>query len=262
MRYKIINQPAEWVSAHRENRYKVRLPQTTISSGYNNGGFLKLNLAGSFGEAINVGDRVYIPAGTDYTGFHTIKEVHSSIQITLETQWVSNTGGSVVIWHVYLPTISIYKGYRAGELVLTYTGGTIDLYDIMPFELVGEFKPEPDLTGYLNFDICGYLRTVIESPYKGAYNPDETNYLYSTFITGYLSWYAPKYYNKVEVFIDDTKVNVHYAANAAISTDELNREFVDTERQLQPLKQPVLLFSEYTLGDYINNLLLTAKYKV
>lgn len=257
MSYRCINIPAKWVSAHRKNEYKIRLPQSTINSGYNSGGYLKVILAGAFPNALNVGDRIYIPAGTDYTGFHTIKSIDSSIQFTLETAYISNIGGSVVVWQVYLPTVEIWKGYRDGEIVLTWTGGTIDLYDIMPYELVGTFQPEAGFDGYLTFDICGYLKTVIETPYKAAYSPDEESFLY---VRNATEIYTPKYYNRVEVVLNDGLIRTHYVANAGITTDELNRGFVDTGRQMQPLLVPVDYFGDFKLGDFINGNLLTAKY--
>lgn len=258
MRYKIKSMPPMWVSAHRENRYKIRLPQTTISSGYNSGGFLKLNLAGAFPFPLNVGDRIYI-TDPSYKGFHTVKEIVSSVQIVLNTQFSSTMGGSIVVWQVYLPTISIYKGYRAGELTQTHDTGTLDYYYVLPFELVAQFKPEANSDGYLEFDICGYLKTVLDAPYKAAYNPDEESFLYRKTGIGNISYFAPKYSNKVEVFLDDTKIRTHYVCNSSITTEDLNRNFVDTERQLQPLLQPVKYFDSYKIADYINNNLLTAK---
>lgn len=256
MNYKLLQQPAKWVSAHRKNEYKFRLPQSLIMSGYNDSGKLKLILSSAFTYPINVGDRIYIPNLAPYTGFHTIKSIDSSIQFTLNTDYVANLSGLIVVWQCNLPTVKLYKGYKAGELVLTYNTGTIDLYDIMPYELVAEFKPEVDFDGYVKFDICGYLKTVIESPFKGAYNPDEINYNYPYG----LSIYTPKYYNKVELILEDTLINTHYAANASITTDELNREFVDTQRQLQPLLMPVKYFGQFQIGDFIEQNILKAKY--
>ena len=256
--YKILQRPAKWVSAHRKNEFKLRLPQTTISSGYDDGdGYLKLNLAGAFPLTLAEGDRIYIPPGTDYTGFHKVKTIHSSIQITLNTTYTSSISGSVVIRQVYLPTISIYKGYKQGELVVTYDSGTVDLYDILPYTLVAEFQPEVGLDGNVTLDICGYLKTVIEAPYKPAYNADEDDYIYPQYV---INTFCPKYYNKVTVLVEDRwNIATLYAANAAISTDELNRDFVDTGRQMQPLLQPVNYFGDFQLGDYILGNFIYAK---
>jgi hypothetical protein len=202
--------------------------------------------------------RIYIPNAGGYTGFHSIKSIDSNIQFTLETLFDGNNiSGAAPVWQVVLPTMKLYKGYRDGEIVLTYIGGTIDLYDIMPIDLVGEFKPEVGFDGYIRFDIGGYLKTVIETPYKGAYSPDEISYLY---VRNATEIYAPKYYNKVEVVLDDTLIRTHYVANASITTDELNRDFVDTGRQMQPLKVPVNYFNDFKIGDFINQNLITAKY--
>jgi len=256
MNYKVLQRPAKWISAHRKNEYKVRLPISTIVSGYNSGGKLKLILSGAFPYPINEGDRIFIPNLAPYTGFHVIESIDSSIQFTLTTPHQISLSGSIVVWQCELPSVYIYKGYKAGELVLTYNSGTIDLYDIMPYTLAAEFKPEVDFDGYLKFDICGYVKTVIESPFKGAYSPDETSYIYPYGSNSY----TPKYYNKVEIILEETLAATHYAANASITTDELNREFVDTGRQLQPLKMPVTYFGGGQLGDYIELNILKEKY--
>lgn len=264
MNYKVLQRPAKWIAAHRKNEYKVRLPQKAIVSGYNSGGKLKIILNGAFPFPINEGDRIYIPNLAPYTGFHIIESIDSSIQFTLTTPYQVGLSGSIVVWQCVLPTVRIYKGYKAGELVLTYNSGTIDLYEIMPYTLAAEFKPEVDFDGYLKFDICGYVKTVIETPFKGAYNPDETSYLYPYGT----SIYTPKYYNKIDIVFGEqeetgakTLLVTHYAANASITTDELNREFVDTGRQLQPLKMPVEYFGNgIAIGDYIELNLLKAKY--
>jgi len=70
--------------------------------------------------------------------------------------------------------------------------------------------------------------------------------------------YVPKYYNKVTLIMDGGVLSTHYAANASITTDELNRGFVDTGRQLQPLKMPVVYFGEYSIGSYIESNLIKA----
>lgn len=257
MKYKVLQRPAKWISAHRKNEYKVRLPQSVIVSGYNSGGKLKVIISGAFPYPINEGDRIYIPNNAPYTGFHTIESIDSSIQFTLTTPYISTLYNNVPIWQVYLPTVYIYKGYKYNEVVLTYNTGTIDLYNIMPYTLAAEFKPEVDYDGYLKFDVCGYVKTVIETPFKGAYSPDEESFLYPYGV----NIYTPKYYNKVEIIIEETLVATHYAANASITTDELNREFVDTGRQLQPLKMPAEYFGNgIAIGDFIENIILKAKY--
>ena len=257
MKYKVLQRPAKWISAHRKNEYKVRLPISGIVSGYNSGGKLKVILNSAFPYTINEGDRIYITAFEPYTGFHTIESIDSSIQFTLTTPFVIGMSGNVAVFQVVLPTVYIYKGYKYNEVVLTYNTGTIDLYNIMPYTLAAQFKPEVDFDGYLKFDVCGYVKTVIESPFKGAYSPDEESFLYPYGV----NIYTPKYYNKVEVILEETLIATHYAANASITTDELNREFVDTGRQLQPLKMPAEYFGNgIAIGDFIENIILKAKY--
>lgn len=265
-KYKLISRPPKWVSAHRENRLKVRLPQSLISSGVNSSGFLRLLLSGAFPTPLAVGDRIYIPNLSPYTGYHTITAVNSQIDIVLSTAYQAAIGGAAVVWSVDLPIIRIYKGYKQSELIISHDVGTTDLYDLLPYTLVAQFLPEPDATGYIDFDICGYLKTVIDSPYIAAYNPDEDSKLYPVSILGVQAFqYAPLYYNRVQVVVEVSGATSKgilcemYACNASITTDELNRNFVDTGRILSPLKQPVELFDRFNIGNYINNNLLTIK---
>lgn len=265
--YKLISKPAKWLSAHRRNEFKIRLPQSTISSGTNNGGYLKITLSGAFLNTLAVGDRLYIPNLSPYTGYHTVREVHSSVQVTLNTLYQSSISGAAVVWKVELPTIQIYKGYKEAEQVVSYDGGTYDFYTNQPYELLAAFTPEAGADGYVTFDVSGYIKTAIENPYKPAYNPDEDNKLYPVSLLGIkLSEYTPLYYNKITIVMPDITgtikgiLSAHYAANSAISTDELNRYYVDTERPIGVFKQPVKLFNLFTVADYINNNILKAKY--
>lgn len=265
--YKLISKPAQWMSAHRRNEFKIRLPQSTITSGFNAGGYLKINLSGAFLTGFAVGDRVYIPNLSPYTGFHTVREVHSSVQVTLNTAYEATISGAAVIWKVDLPTIQVYKGYKLAEQTVSYDGGTYDFYTNQPYELVATFKPEAGADGYLTFDVSGYLKTVIDNPYKPAYNPDEDSKLYPVSALGVkVSEYTPLYYNKVRIILPDSTgtikgiISSHYVANSAISTDELNRLYVDTERPMSVMKQPVKLFGLFSIADYINNNILKAKY--
>lgn len=241
--YVMKSRPPKWVSAHRKCEFRYRLPVSTISSGYDDGnGYLKLNLSGAFPFALAVGDRVYIPAGTDYTGFHTIRTVHSSIQYTLETEYVSLISGSTTIYEVVLPTVTLYKGYTDNELILPlYPSGSLDLYDIQPQELLATFQPEAGSDGFIQFDISGYLKAALESPYKVAYNDIETDYIYAKSATQY---YLPMNTAKIEMYIEGNKEITLIAHNSSLTSADLNRYFVDTVTGLQPLKQ----IAEFTQG--------------
>lgn len=239
--YAIVNRPPEWVSAHRECAFKYSVTGTLIGSSYDDGnGYLKVNLTGAFFQTLAVGDRVYIRNG-DYEGFHVVRSVQSSTQYTFETLYTTADTG--LIFPVLLPTISIYKGFSSGELSLPlYPTGSLDLSTIQPRELVAEFKPEFDIDGYITFDISGYLKAVLATPYKAGYNETETSYQYRK-ASG--EDYLPMNYAKVDIMLLEpggTTANLEmqlYVCNAGVSSEELTREFVDTGRPLLPLlKKP------------------------
>lgn len=251
--YRLTATPPKWISAHRDNNYTMRLPSTDASSGYNDGsGFLKVNLAGAFLYPVAVGDRIYITT-SPYIGFHIVKTVHSSIQYTFETAFTSTFGGSVTLYQATLPEISIYKGYNVGEMIIPWLGGSLDLSTVYPYTLVATIKPEAGVDGFVRFNICGFVKTVIDAPYKGRYNADETdyNYLLATFPVGVD--YNAKYFNKVRLILNGGEIASHLAVNSAISSYELNRDFVQTYRQLSPLLQAPRYANALSIGNYIGN---------
>jgi hypothetical protein len=238
--YTIVSRPPVWVSAHRKCEFKYGITGTILSSGYDDGnGYLKVNLGGSMAFTLAAGDRVYID-GAPYTGFHVVREFHSSIQYTLETLYTS--AGSGYIFPVVLPTIQIYKGYADNELILPlYPSGSLDLYDIQPRTLAAEFQPEFGTDGKITFDISGYLKAVLETPYVAGYNEDETSYQYRKSAT---IDYLPMNYAKVDIMLLEqggTIANLEcqlYVANSALTSADLNRRFFNTTRPLSVLQRP------------------------
>lgn len=240
--YSIIQRPPQWVSAHRECEFKYGIGGTLISSGYDDGdGYLKVNLSGVFPFTPAVGDRVYIKSGT-YTGYHVIRSIQSTTQYTFETLWTVDISSSTIIWQVKLPEFRIYKGYASGEIVLPlYPSGTKDLYTIQPRTLAATFRPEFGTDGYISFDISGYLKACLETPYKAGYNETEQSYQYAKSAT---VDYVPMQYAKVDIMLYENGSETGnlemtlYVANSALSSEDLNRYHVDTGKPLSPLNMP------------------------
>lgn len=233
-KYKVVQRPPLWMSAHRENIFRVRPPQTLINSIVDNAdGTFTVNLQSSFGISLEVGERVFIPLiNYKYGKFYIIKEVATSTKITVYGDYEGNTFGSV-IWYILKPLVQIYGGWELGELIIE----GVDMFTVQPVKLLGEFYPETAFDGYFEFDICGYLKASLPTPYKYAYNDTETNYNIPT--TDYEV--IAKGYNIIRVVMNGhTLIGTHYVANSSITTAELNRNFVDTDLALQPLAQPLL----------------------
>lgn len=246
-RYHAIRQrPFTWVSAHRNCVFKFGLPTQMAFGGYDASGYLGIVMTSTWGGAgsPSVGDRLYIYGGT-YEGFVTIREVVSSIQFVTESDWVGAMANEQ-IGFVTLPTISIYKGYEVGEITL----GGQDLSEWQPYELVGQFKPEVGTDGMIEFDIYGYLKTVISVPVYG-YNQDEENKIIEKDAD---EDYIPLNYNKVDVFCDDNLEATLYVANTGLSMNELNRFFVDTGQAMQPLNIPIEFNKTINTQDKITSL--------
>lgn len=245
--YKLKSGYQKWVSAHRSNVFKFGIPTVTAFGGYDALGYLGLVLTSSYSIATpQVGDRLYIYSGA-YKGFHTVRQVISGIQFITETAWtVSPTWNSEKVGFCKLPTVKVAKGYRQGELILPlYPSGSIDLYDVQPYEIVAEFMPEVGSDGLIEFDLLGYLKSVLVAPYKIFYNQDEQNYVYAK---SQSEAYIPMNYQKVELIIENGIECVLYVSNSSITTNELNRYYVDTDQPMQPLNK-----TEYFTGKILNS---------
>jgi len=227
----IKKRPYKWVSAHRNCVFRFGLPTVMAFGGYDASGYLGIVLTSSYGGAWApiAGDRLYIYGGY-YEGFVTITEVVSSIQYVTSSVWVDSMFNEDVAF-VTLPTISIYKGYSVGEIIIAGQ----DLSEWQPRELVGEFKPEVGTDGFIEFDIYGYLKTVISVPVFG-YNNDEVNKIIELDADEDC---IPMNYNKVDVLCDSNLECSLYVANTGLSMNELNRYYVNTSQPMQPLTTPI-----------------------
>lgn len=245
LNYTMLSRPPQWVSAHRECRFKYRLPQATLMGIGSDGIYAKLIMSSAFTTTVAVGDRIYISPGTPYTGYHIIRDIGTGTY-TLETEYTGFVIDAITVWHVLLPEVQLYKGYAVGELSLPlHPSGSLPLHTIQPRTLVATFKPEAGPDGLVEFDISGYLKAIITEPYKAGYNDTETSYHYKQF---FFADYIPLNHAKVDVMIEgnlECQLNV---ANAAISTPELNRYYVDTARPLAP--PPKFVFFDYGVKHF------------
>lgn len=248
LNYTMKSRPPKWVSAHRKCEFRYAITGTIIGSAYNDGnGYYKINLFSAFFQTLAVGDRVFISGSTYLNGFQVIREVHSSIQYTLEAEYVLDDNG--IIQPVILPTVTLYKGYTDNELILPlYPSGSLDLYDIQPQELLATFQPEAGSDGFIQFDISGYLKAALLNPYKVAYNDTETDYIYAK--SGTEDW-LPMNTAKIEMYIEGNKEITLIAVNSSITSSELIRYFQNTDRPLSPMKQEVAFAQGINQQDII-----------
>ena len=205
----ILKKPNKWVSAHRD---------ITFTFGYT---FPDVLVTPSFGEPYAVlsftsdgiihqaaGEDVYITSGV-YKGLHKIRVVYASYQYQLETLFtVIQVEGSVNLSP--LPsTFQIYAGYQTGVLA-----------SILPYTKVAEFKPENNAQGLLEVNISGYVNKLFD-----VINSNDTTLVGSIYV----------YYNlftHIDLLADGAVISSHFVLNASIDTAELNRDYVDTNRDL------------------------------
>lgn len=235
--------PPKWVSAHRTNEFTFGLPTQMAFGGYDASGYLGIVMTSTWGSYVPVvGDRLFVYSG-NYLGYHVIREVVSSIQFVTETTYTTAMYNENVAY-VTLPTISIYKGYSVGELILPlYPSGSLDLFTVQPRTLVAEFKPESGIDGLITFDVSGYLKSAMEVPTPNSGIPKSQS-----------ETYLIENYKKVELLCDGSIELIMWVANSARTTQELNRFFVDTQHPMQPLAKPELFTRKLNILDYITQI--------
>ena len=162
--YKLLNRPPQWVSAHRKCEFKYAIKPEVEIAILDDSGYVRLITFISIG--VSVGDRVFLRGGV-YNGFHTVKSIAGSNDFTLNTAYTVAETDIVTVTKIILPTVKLYSGFNEGEILLpVYPSGTVDLFTIYPYKLAGTFKPEISADGYVYFNIQGYLKTIIDAPYK------------------------------------------------------------------------------------------------
>lgn len=261
-KYTLVKCPPLWVSAHRECRLRFAFATGKLIGVGSTAGNLVMGFS-SLPFTPVAGERIYIyPSATLsnlYQGYHVVKQVLYSNILIMETPYLGYEDVDHNAAVIRLPEISIYKGYAPAEIMLPVLfSSPVDMYTMQPRTLVCTFKPEASPDGYLDFDISGYLKTVIEQPYKCGYNDTEVDSQPPLFFNMH---YIPQNYGRVQVMLKvpgETTAGKQcelLVANASITTQELNRFFVETGRPLGPLLKPVRFAQGVNHYDFMENIL-------
>jgi len=205
----ILRKPQRWVSAHSAINFTFgyvfpdAIVTPSIGEPY---AVLSFTSDGIIHQA--AGEYVYITAGV-YKGLHKIRTVYASYQYQLETLFtVIQVEGSVNLSP--LPaTFQIYAGYQSGVLA-----------SVLPYTKVAEFKPENNAQGLLQVNISGYVNKLFD-----VINSNDTTLVGAIYV--YHNLFTP-----IDLLADGAIISSHLVLNAAITTEELNRDYVDTNRDL------------------------------
>lgn len=218
--FSLISKPYFWVSAHQrvdfEFDYDSRV--ITFAGAITTGVYIgKLGVTYNtfFTEPVNVGDLIYIDSG-EYKGYHVVKNFVLGIIVTeTDATTINQTTGNVKL--VKLHIFHIYKGYTAGAMAAVH-----------PYTKIAEFKPEPSPDGFLKFNICGYINKIFD-----VLNSNDTTVVNNATI-------YPNLFNRIALIDIGTDANnpnltlisEHRAANSALTSLELNRDYVNTGKHL------------------------------
>lgn len=207
--------PPLWVAAHRAVDFAydyeeraIQLTGTVSATGYETK--LAVVPLSNFSDTPEAGDLIYIDSGL-YEGYHTVAVFFLGHIITTTEFTVAQTTGNVRLVKPY--TFSIYKGYSTGPMAAYHE-----------YELIAEFKPEPNPDGQLVFNICGYINKIF----------DTLNSNLTATINNAIVYY--NLFNQVTLVLNgddtDTVLSTHNALNSALTTFELNRDYVGTLKHL------------------------------
>lgn len=242
----MVGRPAKWVSAHRKNEFKYRLPQAVIMALSDNGdGTTRITVSGSYtgGLVLVTGERVFIPSIGAGFGKSYIATVISGTQFDINETWTTTLSAGFV-WLCRLPEVQLYGGWEVGELII----GGEDISDWQPYILLGKFFPEVGTDGYLTFDVSGYLKSDLLTPYKYYPNSTEENYI----VPISSAEVSLIQFTRMKLVIEYTNECELLVCNASITTQELNQKYVNTLRAQQPLQQP-FIFSDGSNQNFIFN---------
>lgn len=217
-----LTTPLEHNSAYDEVNYEFAFSECNRASIDNDGGFARFNLISAFEDnAPAIGEQIY-NYGTDYAGFHTIKSVASTTVFTTTTPFTT-FAATGLLKHIWLPEISIYKGYNTGE----------SLASTIPIELVASFIPvcSPDIT--MRFDIAGYLQSIftLTDPIVGV---------------------DVSLFNRFRLKVNGAYLDHYQVYNCGISNTELNDGYSDGTNYLQKY-EPIIFACGSTVLSQVQN---------
>lgn len=210
---KIIKKPYYWVSAHREIEYVFEYDlKFALTNVVGNGGFAVFIFVSDGIHSLNIGDYIYCDTAP-YIGYHKVAEKIFSNWYKTETTFdLGNPVSSGTISFVQDKVFTLYSGYESGALS-----------SLLPYTKIAEFKPEPNKNGQLVVNISGYVNKIFDVIHS-----------YKTTLVGSLSVYY-NLFNQITLLINGVGIGdagTLMCLNSSITSFELNRDYVDTGRDL------------------------------
>lgn len=223
----LIDEPRDWVSAHRPCNYTFGFFPASLTSVTDNGGFAQFNIASPFSaDDPVVGGKIYISTG-DYAGEHTITEIVTNTQFVTSTAYSATSTGT--LYHLNVPTFQLYKGYGSAE----------DYPDQLPLTLVATFTPEVSPSYNVQINLQGYLSSIFRITAPKTTGIDFT--MFNRFRLRAVYTSITYEYNNRQVL------------NSSIKNDVLNADYVGASNYLNAQIPPVLFGCGRTILSTLNN---------
>ena len=206
-----IKKPFYWVSAHRDVNFTFEYQNTyPLINVIGNEGFAVFVFTGDGLNSVPIGGYIYIDSGV-YKGYHKVTAYYL-FDTWYQTETAFDLGFPVTSGNLTFVTNGVFELYSGYE-----TGG---LATLLPYTKIAEFAPEPNLDGQLVVNISGYINKIFD-----AINSNDTTVIGASTVYYNL-------FNKVTIIIDGVYWGEIMALNSAITSLELNRDYVDTGRSL------------------------------
>jgi len=219
----VTKKPFKWVSAHRDIEFELT-PETVPLYSVGTSGFPAVAVFNYLPNGFimpTVGGRVLVDSGY-YQGYHTVVSYNTFdfggvtyIQVVTSTPYVTTQTTGNLLFELTSIEIGVYKG-----------GGS--LWFLNPFEYVAGFTCEINLEGKFVFNISGYVNKIFD-----VVNSNDS-YTY-----GGLT-FKNNLFNNVEIYANigasnGVFISQHLVLNSAIDMYQLNRDYVDTGKNLNSL---------------------------
>lgn len=207
-----VKKPYNWVSAHRDVEFTFDYDHVyPLFQAVGSDGFATFIIFPDGISSLSVGEYLYCTA-EPYVGYHKVSEILFDGYYKTETAFTTNNTTSGNITFIEDQRCDIYSGYQTGHPLSGYHF----------FHRIATFKPEPNANGQLVVNISGYINKLFD-----VINSNDTAAI------GALSevWY--NLFTRVEMSFNlvgpSYRMNV---LNSAITSLELNRDYVDTGRSI------------------------------
>ena len=198
-----ITTPDTWSACHYPIIFQGNPKTRTNVIMDNNGGYMRITFNSAFPITLGVGELIYVGGGI-YIGFHIIRTVDSSLQVTTETTYTTTDNLPQNIKYCSKLNFELWKGYEFGE----------QYYTQLPITKIADLTVEINTkTVSYSWDVSGFLKSIFQI------KPPTIGVDFNLF-------------NRFRFYFQDQELETYQVANAAFPQVQFNQLYVNTGRFL------------------------------